>query len=232
MKKCLIIMHGLPRPSLAEVKENCDNLINNISINNENVSFTTLFSSWISNNNLENKNYSLDLNFINSNFDHSLIDLQLELKHLLSFFNPTNNCLNDKLIVATCGYYHLYKKMILICQLFLNFDYYVYCRTDLKIKIKIEDEISFNLPRCYWIENGNNHRFLNDHFFIASNEIFKNIFSNLTIQEVSNLALGAHNPEELLKKVIASKIKKIKIINNVTQYKVKKQDNSFYMDII
>lgn len=234
MKKCLVIMHGLPRPSLQKIKENYLTLINNNLGLSEPIEFTSLLSTWSSKENWENKIYELDKKYIKNNFDYSLIEEQPNIENLLENFNPVEAHLeyNKRHIFGAFGTYHFYKKMISIADLYQDFDYYVYCRTDLTIELEVEEEITFNLPKCLWIKRGEDFSYYNDHFFISTKENFLKIF-DISIAEVSQLSRQSYNPEQLLKKIINKSYDNVKILNKIKTYKICRcENNSWYESTI
>jgi len=203
MKRILFIVHGLLRPDLESVINNKNLLLSNF----DECEKTTLLSTWFNNKELDqdNREYEVNKSVIEENFNLNLISSQPDIDMLLSQIKTFDIADMSKpwWISNLYGVFHFYTKMIQIAKTYTDFDYYVFCRTDLKIMFdKFNFETSdFHFPVCFWYEYGRTQRH-NDHFFICNKNSFLKSFQNLDLTKINELIKTSRDPETLFQNVI------------------------------
>jgi hypothetical protein len=211
--KILLIIHGLVRPNLESVLEVKNTLLQNFKEHE----CHTLLSTWFNNNQLDQdyKSYDLDIDSINNNFDYYLIDKQPTKNSLLSQINVLNGLDISKVshLSNVYGYFHFYKKINLISDLFQDYEYYVFCRSDLKIIIENFNFKSLSLPKLFWKNKGSTNE-LNDHFFISSKDTFLKTFKNISIENINELSY-LDSPEKVFTEIIKRSSIDFNLIENV-----------------
>jgi hypothetical protein len=210
--KVLLIIHGLVRPNLDSVLEIKRILMENF----KEYECHTLLSTWFNDQGLDqdSKHYELDIDEIKSNFNYYLLDKQPTKNELLSQIKslPSLDISKNSHLSNVYGYFHFYKKTNLIANLFQNYDYYVFCRSDLKIIVKDIKLQEFLLPKIFWKNVGKMDE-LNDHFFISNRDNFLKIFKELSIDNVNEFCYS-HCPEKLFSEIIKRNINEFNFIEN------------------
>jgi len=210
--KILLIIHGLVRPNLDSVLEIKRVLLENF----KEYECHTLLSTWFNDQGLDqdSKHYELDIDEIKSNFNYYLIDKQPTKNELLSQIKslPSLDISKNTHLSNIYGYFHFYKKNNLIANLFQDYDYYVFCRSDLKIIVRDIKLQKFSLPKLFWKNNGNTNE-LNDHFFISNKDTFLKVFKELSIDNINELCY-LDSPEKVFTELIKRNVTEFNIIEN------------------
>lgn len=207
-KKILLIIHGLVRPDLMSVIDVKDHLKNNFT----EYECESLLSTWVNDKSYDQDNmkYQVDIREIKNHFDFYLIDKQPTKEEILSQIRipPYLDTTKNSHLSNIYGYYHFYKKMILISNIFDNFDYYVFCRSDLDIRVEIKNLNHFMVPRLFWKYGGYSLE-LNDHFFISDRESFIKIFNKLTLEKISDISSKSDSPEKIFTQIVRENIEPV-----------------------